>query len=71
MTPSGRLQKMLLDELLDAAGIAETGLERRSLLAVDHHHFMAGLRNIPGAGRSDHACAKKQNLQRSWPIIPS
>ena len=46
----------------DLAGVGVAGFERRRGLAVDHRHLVAGLGQVVGAGRADHAAAEDENF---------
>ena len=53
------------------AGIGETRLLRRAGLPVDHRHLVAGLGQVPGAGRADDAAAEHQHLHEPASRRPS
>src|SRR5690606_41498258 len=48
------------------AGVAETGGQGRRRLAVDHHHLVSLLAQVPGAGHANHARTQDQDAHRLW-----
>src|SRR3546814_11905333 len=59
----------------DLAGIGESGFHARRRLAVEHHHLVAGLREVIGGRHADHPATEYDHLHAGisalpWPSVP-